>query len=158
LIILGHGDPDSTIIASGTSGGLTWMSEQLYTLLYSWLVPAGKMAMRVQRISLHMCYGGGNKGNLATAGSASRTSQFIVPPSKSFAQKFASIAGTLTVDVTARTDTTNMVPTTRGGTFVTAVRNVAGRHHGEGDKFVFTTVDGSSPTNPREATRHATWK
>ena len=118
----------------------------------------GYQPTRVQRISLHMCYGGGNRGNVAVTGSAGRTSQFTVPPSRSFAQKFASMAGALTVDVSARTEATNMVSTTQGDTFVTAHRNVDGRHQAEGDKFIFTTAPGSTPEAPIEATRRAVWK
>jgi hypothetical protein len=157
LIVLGHGDEDSTIIASATTGGLTWTPLQLHELLKAWMSSTGKEPTRVQRISLHMCFGGGNRGTVPVPGSAGKTNQFKVPPSQSFAQKFASMAGCLTVDVTARTEATNMVSTTSNNVFVTAERQVGGRHKAEGDKFLFTTVAGSTPEKPVDATREAIW-
>jgi hypothetical protein len=158
LYILAHGNSKSTIIASAQEGGITWSPEQLYTTLKAWMSTPGKLPTRVQRISLLVCYAGGNRGVTPIKGSGSNQSGFTVGPEDSFAYNFACMAGSLTADVTARTHEARGVRTTSNGTFVTAYQTVGGRHHGEGDKFIFTTVAGSTPKDPKPASITATWK
>jgi hypothetical protein len=99
----------------------------------------------IARISLHMCYGGGNRGGAA----GTNFGAFDVPPSKSFAYRFASYCN-VARSVTARTDLTRMRVITRGDEFETALRVVGGRHKGLGDKVVFWTQGGNvdNPVNP----------
>lgn len=163
IFVLGHGDPGSTKIFSARNGGQSWDPAQLHAILKAWMTTTGYQPSKVQRISLLMCYGGGNRGgnrgkNAIVAGSGLNQTGFQVKPENSFAHNFARIAGTLTVDVTARTDVGQGSTSTINGQFSTYKQLVAGRHHGEGDKFVFTTVDGSTPTNPQNPTYQATWK
>lgn len=147
IYVLGHGDARSTVIGSRRQGGSTWTPVQLYNLLRAWMAQPGCVPARVQRISLLMCYGGGNRGNAPVNGSSNDQSAFTVKPTNSFAHEFACIAGALTVDVTARTSTATGGSRTSNGSFVTAYQTVgaAHRHKGEGDKFIFTTMAGSTP-------------
>jgi hypothetical protein len=148
LIILGHGDEDSTIISTAEDGGLCFTPEQLAGKVDQWLG-----ANRIKRISLHMCYGGGNRGT-ATGTEANREfyKGFKVLPNKSFAFTFASMVGGLCESVTARTEGTNMHRTVNSAKVVmNAERLVDGRHKGFGDKYVFITDGGTvdHPVNPR---------
>jgi hypothetical protein len=46
-----------------------------------------------------------------------------------------------------------------GQTFVTARRLVGGRHHGEGDKYIFRTAPDATISHPVDPTNvTATWK
>ncbi|MFT8243736.1 hypothetical protein [Roseomonas sp. BN140053] len=148
LIILGHGNEASTFIATATQGGRSFTPEQLYAEVKKWLTASGYKTTRVQRVSLHMCYGGGNRGALPIAGSSNRPGDFTVDPRTSFAYKLARICGDLTVDVTARADETNTVSNSSGNVLVSASRHVGGRHHAEGDKWRFVTDAASTPENP----------
>ncbi len=160
IFIIAHGDENSTFIADAENGGNKWSPEALYLLLKAWMSDAGYLPTRVQRISLLTCNSGGNRGNTSIAGSGASQAGFTVRPEQSFAYKFARIAGCLTADVTARTDVMIGGSQTNNGVFVTAYQTVGmdNRRHKEGDKFVFTTVAGSTPTAPQDPTFHATWK
>jgi hypothetical protein len=154
LIILGHGDEDSTFIATAEQGGSTYTPLQFTEVVRGWLgANSGYVPMKVRRISLHMCYGGGNRGN-ARGNTIDRAffEQFTKLPNKSFAYKFASMAGELADDITARTDDVAMSVYSRGDQFETARREVGGRHKGFGDKFVFVTNPRATIKNPVKPT------
>jgi hypothetical protein len=152
LIILGHGTEKSTVICTSRGGANPRTAEVLARIVSVWLTPAGAGSpARIKRISLHMCLGGGNRGG--TRGLHSLTNAFDVPPENSFACQFASHAGNLTIDVTARTDDAQMRVETKGTTdvFVNAQRMIGpigDRHHAEGDKYVFVADPRSTPDKP----------
>jgi hypothetical protein len=123
LVIVGHGDPASTSI-----GNQDITPKHLAEIVAVWLG-----GVRIQRISLHMCHGGGNRG----AAVGARVQNFQVHPQNSFAYAFASYCGALSVDVTARTESvgTSVVPNSQGyGRHL-----VHGRKAGAGDKVFFAT-------------------
>jgi hypothetical protein len=145
LIILVHGDENSTV-ANGR-----YTPAQLAALVKSLL--GGR---RIQRISLHMCYGGGNKGTAT----GSNSSEFHTSPQDSFAQKFASIAGEFAREVSARTDVVSGLTyrDATTGAITNFQRTVGDRRKTEGDKLVFTVNSTSTLANPVQATRSFVWK
>jgi hypothetical protein len=160
IIIVGHGDYESKCIHTAETNGQAWSPELLAEKISVWL--GGR---KVKHISLDMCCGAGNRGSAETPkdpGDLVQFSQFLksfeVHPTKSFAYKFAAVAGNLAEEVSARTYETNtrvdydMDPETEKLTVPTRVeRRVAGRHHGFGDKFVFKTTGGTlaKPQDPK---------
>jgi hypothetical protein len=145
LVIIGHGNPTSTTI-----GNRYLTPERLARVVDVWLG-----GTRIKRISLHSCYGGGNRGRAVGA----QVGNFEVHPSNSFAFKFARYAGQLTVDVTARTDVVaGSVKTDDNDNTTSFQRKVGGRRKAEGDKFVFTTSEASTIANPDDPTMTFTWQ
>jgi hypothetical protein len=120
LIILGHGNPASTHIMGN---GKQWTAQEFAALVDSWLETT------VSRISLHMCYGGGN----LNAGEE-------VKPEASFAYHFASHCN-YAQTITARTATTNMVK--RTGETTQIWRETGDAHKGTLSKVVFTPQGGT---------------
>jgi hypothetical protein len=155
LIILGHGDEKSTFIATAERGGSTYTPLQFAEVVRGWLGANSNYApTKVKRISLHMCHGGGNRGS-AEGNTLNRAffEEFTKLPADSFAYKFASMAGELAVDITARTDDVGMREYyNHDGQFATARREIGGRHKGFGDKFVFVTNPGATIKNPVKPT------
>ena len=92
LIIVGHGNPESTAIM-GTN--IQWGPAEL-----SRNVGVGVGGRTINRICLHMCFGGGNPLGRAAA-------PMPVPVERSFAMEFAG-ACQYTRSVTARTDLVNL--------------------------------------------------
>jgi hypothetical protein len=138
LIILGHGDDASTYII-GT--GIQWDAKELARQVERWL-----NLSKIKRISLHMCFGGGNRG----AAVDTDADKFVVHPSRSFAYRFASHCS-LAETVTARTEEVRMTRLRGELDVVTDItREVGGRHKGDGDKVVFTPQGGTleEPVNP----------
>jgi hypothetical protein len=155
LIILGHGDADSTIIATATEGGETYTPEEFVGVVEGWLGNTDTIRTSgIKRISLHMCYGGGNRGNTTGPVSSAMLALYRVDPRSSFAYAFASRAGHLAADVTARTGTVHMhihsVRPEIGAEYPVHIRrHVGGGHHQrEGDKFIFRTSEGSDGNTP----------
>ncbi|MDI1260680.1 hypothetical protein [Aquabacterium sp.] len=144
LVIVGHGDPQSTSI-----GNNNLSAKKLAEVVSIWLG-----GTKIKRISLHMCHGGGNRGSATGAD----VEQFTVRPQNSFAAKFASYCGQLTQDVTARTDSVagTFTENANGGT-TSFKRTVGGRHKALGDKLVFTTNPQSTLNEPKDATRQFVW-
>jgi hypothetical protein len=121
LIIVGHGNPESTHIIGD---GVQWTAEELNTHVEGWL--NGSV---INRISLHMCFGGGNP--------TGRLAPMPVAPENSFAMAFARICQ-VARSVTARTEVVNILTRTNPAGAVTDVqRTVADRHQQPGDKYVF---------------------
>lgn len=139
LVIVGHGDPGSTSI-----GNRDISPERLAQVVNVWL-----SGVRISRISLHMCFGGGNRGTATGHNSA----QFTVRPQSSFAFKFASYCGQLAVDITARTDTVAGFSGGEKG----FTRTVGGRKSAEGDKLIFTTNVQSTLAAPLDPTMQFVW-
>lgn len=143
LVIVGHGDDGSRCI---TVDSVRWDPAELARHVASWL-----NNQTIGRISLHMCFGGGNRGNAT----GDRFEAFEVRPSQSFAYKFASCCS-LATSITARTDTMSMQvhtkpqPGTSVPKFITAHRDVGYRLKGLGDKIVFGPNGGTidKPVNP----------
>lgn len=141
LIIIGHGDAGSSYIMGD---GIQWDAKELARRARGWI------HTKINRISLHMCFGGGNRGT----GGGANFGNFQIHPGRSFAFKFASYCD-FAQSVTARTERTNMVTSTTNGVLVTARREVgapgAKRHHGIGDKVVFLPNGGTldAPVDPR---------
>lgn len=155
LIILGHGDQGSTRICTAVIGGHQYDAQHFARMVRGWLGgDGGGKPSRVKRISLHMCFGGGNRGGAVDSGNLRQfMSQYTVLPTKSFAHDFASRAGELAEEISARTDDTWMFRDTIDGVVVDAGRFVGqpGRHKERGDKFMFlpdpaSTVD--APLKP----------
>ncbi len=129
LIIVGHGNPESTHILGD---GLQWTAAELNTQVETWLNRS-----IINRISLHMCFGGGNpSGHLAP---------MPVDPANSFAMAFARICR-VARSITARTHLVNILRKTSGPSNVPqdqwpltdVQRTVGGRHQAPGiDKYVF---------------------
>jgi hypothetical protein len=150
LYIVGHGNPESTHIMGTTSGRrIQWDAVQLAEKIFSWLGDS-----IIARISLHMCFGGGNRSRIrgsATRGSTesleSYLSRFEVDPRNSFAYKLARHC-CLGRTITARTDVVAGTTTSRNGTIIDFSRTVGGHTTGAYDKATFTTVNGARPTNP----------
>lgn len=130
LIIVGHGNPESTHIMGN---GVQWTPEELNTQVGQWLDNSV-----IERISLHMCYGAGNP--------AGEFDVMPVAPDNSFAAAFARVCK-YARSFSGRTSTTTVQTTTRdvgGAPTVVNVRRIvgdAGRHKGAGDKYVFLRQD-----------------
>lgn len=155
IIVLGHGDIDSTAIMG--DGGLQLDGKQFAQRMRGWLTAPGYKPSRVQRISLHMCYGGGRRGTAPVLGSSNAVG-FAKSPVNSFAYEFARHAGELAVDVTARTARVRMNINSAVPFREVGEPDAPRRHKKEGDKFVFTTASGSTyaaPQNPE--VRAAAW-
>jgi hypothetical protein len=123
LIIIGHGNPESTHIVGD---GIRWTPAELNTQVEEWL---GRRV--ISRISLHMCFGGGNP--------TGRLGPMPVAPGRSFAAEFTRICR-CAQSVSARTDVVSMQTTSQAGAIV-GVQRIVGddsRHKGSGDKYVFT--------------------
>jgi len=145
LVILGHGDRASTSI-----GYRNLSAERLARVVERWLG-----GTRIRRISLHMCYGGGNRGQAG----GSDADNFAVHPNTSFAYRFASYAGQLTVDVAGRTDVVGgRFTEDLDGNTTSFYRTVGGRRKAEGDKVIFTTSPASTIQNPVNPTMAFTWQ
>ena len=155
IIVLGHGDIDSTAIMG--DGALQLDGKQFAQRMRGWLTSPGFEPSRVQRISLHMCYGGGRRGAASVAGS-SNAAGFAKSPLNSFAYEFARHAGELTVDVTARTARVRMNINGPAPFREVGEPDAPRRHKKEGDKFIFTTAVGSTYAAPQDPTvRAAPW-
>jgi hypothetical protein len=138
LIVVGHGNPESTHMIGD---GMQWEPKQLAEEVNKWL-----NGLVIKRISLHMCFGGGNRG----AGAGTNFDAFTVHPTQSFAYKFASLCGN-SETITARTERTNMHEVRADAALTKAYRMVGEpgkkQHKGLGDKVFFVT-QGGSPDNP----------
>ena len=133
---VGHGNAASTHIY-GT--GVCWTPEKLNTEVEKWLDRS-----IISRISLHMCFGGGNPNGLENV--------MPVDPKKSFAMEFAKICR-VAKSVTARTDDVNIQVGTKGGTHfkseadkgnISSVKRIVGeegRYKGNLDKYIFSKKD-----------------
>jgi hypothetical protein len=154
LIILGHGNRESTEIARDTSGHSTLDPKTLAENVSNWL---GNR--KIERISLHMCYGGGNRGNAqGSTLNEEFLAQFEVRPEQSFAWEFAKHAGHLAKEISARTQAisereTRVADGTKDGKFVTAYREVGHkttgyRYKGFGDKYVIYTDPSATIKDP----------
>lgn len=153
LIIIGHGNPESTHIM-GTAG-LQWTPVQLAQAVNNWLD-----GCVIKTISLRMCYGGGRRGG-ATRGATEELNTFIsrfgVDPRRSFAYEFARHCG-LASQITARTDVLTVSWSYTGtdpGNESTVTRQenlVGGVHKGHAYKITLTPASGASPTNPLDPT------
>jgi len=129
LIIVGHGNPESTHILGD---GFQWEAAELNTRVETWLNRS-----IINRISLHMCFGGGNPtGHLGP---------MPVGPANSFAMAFARICR-VARSITARTHVVSISRITSGPANVPQAdwpltdvkRTVNGRHQAPGiDKYVF---------------------
>jgi hypothetical protein len=97
LIIVGHGNPESTHIMGD---GFQWEPEVLNEKVEGWLNRA-----IINRISLHMCFGGGNP--------TGRLGPMPVAVEKSFAMEFAKVCR-VARSITARTEVVNIRQTTGG--------------------------------------------
>jgi hypothetical protein len=146
ITVIGHGDAHSTSI-----GNRCITARHLARCLAIWLG-----GVKVRRLSLHMCYGGGNRGQ-AVGGN---TSQFTVTPGRSFAARLASFCGQLVGSITARTDTTRTVQHFTNEVLTAVHRTVGtGRHQQEGDKVVFETNNRGTIETPEPASKsYFTWK
>jgi hypothetical protein len=163
ITILGHGDSGSTSISNRCI-----TAKHLAACLAIWLG-----GVKVRRVSLHMCYGGGNRGSAF----GHNESQFTVTPGRSFAARLASFCGQLVESITARTDVTRTVEHStqysNGTKVLTGVTRTvgptqtdsfgrtifSGRHHGIGDKVVFETNHRGTIENPEPASKsYFTWK
>ena len=156
LIIIGHGNRESTeIMARDPSSHSTLDPKTLAENVSNWL---GNR--KIERISLHMCYGGGNRGNAqGSTLNEEFLAQFEVRPEESFAWEFAKHAGQFAKEISARTQNvrereTSVADGTKDGKFVTAHREVGNkrtgdyRHKGFGDKYVIYTDPSATINDP----------
>lgn len=140
LIVLGHGDEKSTSI-----GYKNILPETLAEWISIWLA-----GTRIKRISLHMCYGGGNRG----AAVGSDHTNFSVSPFQSFAFKLAARCGAYAEDVTARTESVGAVFNSKHDTSAPnyghriIMADSGNRNAGAGDKATFTTNMASRHDKP----------
>lgn len=141
LIIVGHGDERSTSI-----GNLSLTPSTLAECIAIWVG-----GIKIARVSLHMCCGGGNRGTATNA----NFPKFKVHPNASFGYKLASYCGQLTTDVTARTE--SVVAIFNSGHITTAENyghrkispdGVPERKAGAGDKIFFITDPASTLKRP----------
>jgi hypothetical protein len=138
LIIVGHGNPESTHIM-GTN--IQWGPSELSENVGRWV--GGRT---INRISLHMCFGGGNPLGRAAA-------PMPVPVERSFAMAFARVCE-YTRSVTARTDLVNIevLSTPQPGVPrdqwpVSSVHRTVGgqvKHRGVINKYVFERQAGGA--------------
>jgi hypothetical protein len=143
LTIVAHCDPGN--------GGISERSLSPQHLAKAVLKYLG--GTKIRRISLDMCHGGGKRGPVV----GKNVESFEQKPTDSFAYRFASYAGQLARDVTARTDIVKTiintdVNKTKGTETITDVRRVVGsgdnpRHKTVGDKIIFVTHPESTVDN-----------
>ena len=135
MVIVAHGNEESTVINGRQTG--KDLAEFVEALLDE----------KIGRITLHICFGGGRVGPRWDwkKKPSEQMGSFTVSPYKSIAYDFASHAGSLTYQVTARTDEVagSFNPDTLGG-FQRSVGGSFARRLG--DKLVLTTDPESSPT------------
>lgn len=157
LIIIGHGDPESTVISGRSTSGeeFRWDPRQLARMVRFWL--AGSV---INTISIHSCFGGGNRGGVShTAGEsqADYMSRMTVDPRKSFAFKFACLCGSAK-RVTARNgQISSLVSTMKGAPDEMPYEDrvtdykmyVDGARRGEAFKVEFFPDRNASPDSPK---------
>lgn len=145
LILVGHGVLKATHLVG--DGDIQWDGEMLARRVIEWVGGPRAREQRIGRISLHVCFGGGNRG--ATRGTEREILRdFTVRPNQSLAWNLARCVGCIAVSVTARTDVVGGQIPSRGGrpTFQRVVGE-NDRHHAYGDKYVFWPARDSHPDN-----------
>lgn len=136
LVVLAHGDPTS----SGINGRAELTGKKLAQFV------GALLEERIGRITLHMCYGGGHITRRGDWETPSSSPTFSVSPWDSIACDFASHAGGLAAQVTARTDVVSGSYNDR--TLKGFKRTVGGSSEKRmGDKVLFRVDSSSSLSN-----------
>lgn len=158
LIIIGHGNPESTHISGTGSSGTDfwWTPTQLARMVQYWL--DGNV---IKTISIRSCYGGGDRGGKHRSGGESvgaYMGRMTVDPRKSFAYEFASRCGNAE-RVTARTGVVETTTSFTGDADPTALdfedrvtgmtQKVSNVRRGKAYKAEFTPDPYARPDNPK---------
>lgn len=158
LIIIGHGNPESTHISGSGSGGTDfwWTPTQLARMVMFWL--SGNV---IQTISIRSCYGGGDRGGKHRSSGEDLgryLGRMTVDPRKSFGYEFASRCPNAQ-QVTARTGVVTTVTSFTGDEDPTALdfedrvtgmtQKVSGVRRGKAYKAIFTPNPHARPDDPK---------
>jgi hypothetical protein len=158
LIIIGHGNPQSTHISGSSASGTDfwWTPTQLARMVHYWL--DGNV---IKTVSIRSCYGGGDRGGKHRSPGedlGKYLARMTVDPRKSFAYEFASRCANAQ-RVTARTGVVtseysyvlgaDVDADDFGDSVVSMTQKVSGVRRGKAYKAVFTPDPHARPDNPK---------